>query len=112
MTERDLMNLQQLLRASQDDCSVLTVEEIDSLHDAVNAELYYKRLNSFRQHLDRTIPYNRNDSEQAQAAFDEAMYRFYDMSWQLTFNGESVMIHNSPDVFDTIQDMLAGLTDE
>lgn len=98
MTEKQLMNMQQLLRAAEVD-SDLTMEEVKDLQQAVKNELYALRIKNFRQFLDDALP--NNDSS------NEEWDKFYDRDWSISFCGKTVHIHNEATVYNSICDALS-----
>ena len=99
MTERQLMNMQQLLKAAEIDCGCLTIEEVADLQRTVKNELYAQRIKDFRQLLDDVLP--NNDSS------DEDWDKFYSCDWSISFGGKTVTIHNGATVYNSICDALS-----
>ena len=104
MTERQLMNMQQLLKAAETDCGCLTIEEVADLQRTVKNELYALRIKDFRQFLDDVLP--DNDSS------DEDWDKFYDSDWSISFGGKTVTIHNGAVVYNSMCDALDECIDE
>lgn len=111
MNEKQLMNLQQLLKAAERDCGCLTVEEVDDLRIAVESELYVTRIKDFKCMLDAALPNMPNDTPERQAVYDEAMDDFYSTQWTIRFGYRSVTIDNDATVYNGICDMLTDLID-
>lgn len=97
MTERQLMNMQQLLRAAEVD-SDLTMEEVKDLQRTVKNELYAQRIKDFRQLLDDVLP--NNDSS------DEDWDKFYSCDWSVSFGGKTVTIRNDAVMYHCMCDAL------
>jgi|WetSurMetagenome_2_1015567.scaffolds.fasta_scaffold15213_5 hypothetical protein len=106
MTERQLMNMQQLLKAADIDCGCLSIEEVDDLHQVVDVELYKLRLNNFKEMLSQAIPTGANDTEEEQQLFDECMRTFYNTDLQVSFGTNTVSIHNDIDLFDGLVELV------
>lgn len=103
MTEKQLMNMQQLLRAAEVD-SDLTMEEVKDLQLAVKNELYALRIKNFKQHLDDMMP--KADSS------NEEWDKFYDHDWSISFGGKTVHIHNEATIYNSMCDALDEYIDE
>lgn len=97
MTERQLMNMQQLLRAAEVD-SDLTMEEVKDLQRAVKNELYELRIKNFRQRLDDVLP--------PQDSSDEEWNKFYSYDWSVSFGGKTVTIRNDAVMYHCMCDAL------
>ena len=104
MTERQLMNMQQLLKAAEIDCDCLTTEEVADLQRTVKNELYAQRIKDFRQFLDDVLP--NNDSS------GEDWDKLYDSDWSISFGGKTVTIHNGAVVYNSMCDALDECIDE
>lgn len=98
MTERQLMNMQQLLKAAEIDCGCLTTEEVADLQRTVKNELYAQRIKDFRQLLDDVLP--NNDSS------DEDWDKFYSCDWSVSFGGKTVTIRNDAVMYHCMRDAL------
>ena len=98
MTERQLMNMQQLLKAAETDCGCLTTEEVADLQRTVKNELYAQRIKDFRQLLDDVLP--NNDSS------DEDWDKFYSCDWSVSFGGKTVTIRNDAVMYHCMCDAL------
>lgn len=98
MTERQLMNMQQLLKAAEIDCGCLTIEEVADLQQTVKNELYAQRIKDFRQLLDDILP--NNDSS------DEDWDKFYSRDWSVSFGGKTVTIRNDAVMYHCMRDAL------
>lgn len=98
MTERQLMNMQQLLKAAETDCGCLTTEEVADLQRTVKNELYALRIKDFRQLLDDVLP--NNDSS------DEDWDKFYSCDWSVSFGGKIVTIRNDAVMYHCMCDAL------
>lgn len=98
MTERQLMNMQQLLKAAETDCGCLTTEEVADLQRTVKNELYAQRIKDFRQLLDDVLP--NNDSS------DEDWDKFYSCDWSVSFGGKTVTIRNDAVMYHCMRDAL------
>lgn len=98
MTERQLMNMQQLLKAAETDCGCLTTEEVADLQRTVKNELYALRIKDFRQLLDDVLP--NNDSS------DEDWDKFYSCDWSVSFGGKTVTIRNDAVMYHCMCDAL------
>ena len=114
MTERQLMNVQQPLKAAEIDCDCLTIEEVADLQRTVEKRAcalrtvekraYALRIKNFRQFLDDVLP--NNDSS------DEDWDKFYDSDWSISFGGKTVTIHNGAAVYNSMCDVLDECIDE
>lgn len=56
MTEKQLMDMLQLLKFAESHCKQLSIEEIEDLQRTVNAELYVRRVKDFKNHIDKAMP--------------------------------------------------------
>lgn len=99
MTERQLRNLQQLLRAAEIDCDCLTIEEVEDLQQTIKDELYALRIKNFKQFLDDALP--NNDSSEKDCD------KFYSCDWSISFGGKTVTIHNGATIYNSIRDALS-----
>lgn len=98
MTERQLMNMQQLLKAAETDCGCLTTEEVADLQRTVKNELYAQRIKDFRQLLDDVLP--------PQGSSDEEWNKFYSYNWSVSFGGKTVTIRNDAVMYHCMCDAL------
>lgn len=98
MTERQLMNMLQLLKAAEIDCGCCTIEEIEDLQQAVKDELYALRIKDFRQLLDEAL----SNADRSEEDYD----KFYNCDWSISFAGKTVTIHNEPVIYNGICDVL------
>lgn len=98
MTERQLMNMLQLLKAAEIDCGCLTIEEIEDLQQTVESELYALHIKEFEQFIENALPYADGS--------DEDWDKFYSHDWSVTFAGKTVTIHNDDAIYNCMHDAL------
>lgn len=111
-TEKQLMQIKQLLNAAETDCHFLSIEEIEYLQQTVETNLYEQRIKDFKEHLEKAMPYGPNDTPEQQAALDAAFEKFYCVDWRISFGTKSVTLHNCATVYNNIHDMLADILEE
>ena len=111
MTEKQLMDMQQLLKFAEIHCKQLSIEEIEDLQRTVNAELYVRRVKDFKNHIGKAMPDMPNSTPEQQAALEAAFEKFYNTDWTISFGDKSVVIHNEATVYNYIHDMLTELID-
>ena len=103
MTKKQLMNMQQLLKAAEIDCDCLSIEEIEDLRLTVESELYTQRIKDFKQYLDKAMP----EADASKNTIDN----FYKTDWHISFGNRSVVIHNEATVYNYVTGMLKELID-
>ena len=81
----------------------MTIEELSDLQQIVADELQNKRVKNFMQHIDAAMPGDLpNATEEQQQQYDALWIPFYELDWEIAFNGKTLVIGNDAVIYNAI----------